>query len=262
MTQRLPVDTVLLPVQPDPVVYFERFGGLLSAAETSRFQRFRHDGAASLFIAGRALVRTELAKRTGCSPDELQLACSQKGRPLATAPAAATGWSFSISHTPGWAGIAIARHPDSAADTPVDGGALLGFDLQKTTPNNDLPAVAKRVYSTTELRDLAAIGEVLTAPWLRRFFTLWTAKEAWIKARGAGFSLPPKLATFAMSPPQTNSDMPAVAMSSCDPEARENPADWTFSCWSAAPAICAAVATNYPHWLTVSRLPCALSAPR
>ena len=37
---------------------------------------------------------------------------------------------------------------------------------------------------------LSALGEPGSPPWMRRFFTMWTVKEAWLKACGLGASMP------------------------------------------------------------------------
>jgi 4'-phosphopantetheinyl transferase len=63
----------------------------------------------------------------------------------------------------------------------------LGIDIERMRANVATDEIAARFFSANECRDLA-----LVAPDMRceAFFSCWTRKEAYLKARGDGLSLP------------------------------------------------------------------------
>jgi 4'-phosphopantetheinyl transferase len=71
-----------------------------------------------------------------------------------------------------------------------------GVDVERMNRVKDLAGVARRVYTPRELEDLdGRTGNSLEA----RFTEYWTLKEAYMKARGMGFQLPPH--TFSIQLP-------------------------------------------------------------
>ena len=63
------------------------------------------------------------------------------------------------------------------------------MDVEAHRPLGDLLAMARTVMTGAELVAFQALPEEARAP---AFFTLWTRKEAYMKATGAGFTLPPQ----------------------------------------------------------------------
>ncbi len=68
-------------------------------------------------------------------------------------------------------------------------GRPVGVDVEAHRPLGDLLAMARSVMTGAELAAFQALPEEARAP---AFFTLWTRKEAYMKATGAGFTLPPQ----------------------------------------------------------------------
>ena len=82
---------------------------------------------------------------------------------------------FNVSHTEGLALLAFVRRRG------------VGIDVEKVRAQTDVRQLAERFFSVHErssLRELA--GDELHAA----FFRCWTRKEAYIKAKGEGLSLP------------------------------------------------------------------------
>jgi 4'-phosphopantetheinyl transferase len=66
-------------------------------------------------------------------------------------------------------------------------GRQIGVDVEKIRMQSDVEQIAERFFSEHERRDLRkCAGDELH----EAFFRCWTRKEAYIKARGEGLSLP------------------------------------------------------------------------
>ena len=92
-------------------------------------------------------------------------------------------FEFSLSHTHGLVALIVAY-----ADH-------VGIDVEFMERTNDLERVAQRVCSRSELESL---GQFSGEAWKKRFFELWTLKEAYAKARGLGLALPLQRVSFAI----------------------------------------------------------------
>ena len=66
-------------------------------------------------------------------------------------------------------------------------GRELGVDIERTRPDVLKDGIAERFFSQLEVTMLRALPAHLQAD---AFFNCWTRKEAYIKARGEGLSLP------------------------------------------------------------------------
>ena len=66
-------------------------------------------------------------------------------------------------------------------------GREVGVDVEKVRRQNDVEKIAERFFSLHERRELERVsGDDLH----QAFFRCWTRKEAYIKAKGEGLSLP------------------------------------------------------------------------
>jgi 4'-phosphopantetheinyl transferase len=74
-------------------------------------------------------------------------------------------------------------------------------DVERVRQDSDHEAIARRFFSEDEQRQLAAL-----APPERPagFFRCWTRKEAYIKAQGAGLSLPLRQFDVSLKPGEAN----------------------------------------------------------
>jgi 4'-phosphopantetheinyl transferase len=140
----------------------------LTEAERLRADAIGHPAARTRFVVGRSLLRrTILELRPELERSELILEVASSGRPrLSGHP----GLGISISHTRGLAAVAIA----------VGGG--VGIDVEPRS-RVDLPPL-EAWLTGDERRRMLAHPPCDVSAWLLH---VWVAKEAAIKASGAGY---------------------------------------------------------------------------
>ena len=142
---------------------------LLSPEEKTRAARFHFDTDRHRWIRGRAWIRQELALLLHTSAAHLHITAEPNGRLYLPNY---RHLDFNLSHTGPW--IALA--------TTTTG--RIGLDLETIDPAFPAREIATEYFLPSETAWLAH-GPI------ERFFHLWTAKEALMKATGQGFLLPP-----------------------------------------------------------------------
>jgi 4'-phosphopantetheinyl transferase len=155
-----------------------RYEILLDADERRRLALFQVAEIRNEFLISRALLRTALAVHLHTESHALQFVRNADGKPQLAPPFA--NWHFNLSHSSAWVALAI------SSVGPV------GIDIESHARKNNLAAIAGRFFSAAEnaslqqLVDLGAVGAPSGTAWLRRFFAIWTLKEAHAKALGCG----------------------------------------------------------------------------
>jgi 4'-phosphopantetheinyl transferase len=150
----------------------ESFSQMLSPDEQERVARMRFEAGRHQQLVTRALVRSVLSRYApGVLPADWRFARSEEGRPHIEHPAR-TGLHFNLAHTRGLVVLAVSRLPE------------IGVDVERHDTRAD-PAVARRYFSPAEV---AALDALPAAEQPRRFRRLWTLKEAYLKATGAGIA--------------------------------------------------------------------------
>jgi 4'-phosphopantetheinyl transferase len=145
---------------------------LLSTDEQERAARYRIERPRNDFIETRCTLRVLLARYLGTTPRDLTFEYSEYGKPLLNG---ACDVRFNVSHTDGLALMAFVKKRE------------IGIDVEKIRPGPDARKLAERFFSVEERRSLENLsGTELQAA----FFRCWTRKEAYIKAKGEGLSLP------------------------------------------------------------------------
>jgi 4'-phosphopantetheinyl transferase len=160
---------------------------LLSAEERERAARYRVERPRTDFILTRGTLRSLAARYLQTTPQALSFSYSKHGKPLLdqayeartfddrTFGDGAVDLRFNVSHTNGLALLAFVRKRE------------IGVDVEKIGPQPDATKLAERFFSESERRSLESLsGDELNAA----FFRCWTRKEAYVKARGEGLSLP------------------------------------------------------------------------
>jgi len=205
---------------------------LLSPAERERLDAIRLGPRRREQLLTRALVRTVLSRYGAARPSEWRFAPGPHGRPELDPPAAIR---FNLSNSPGLVGCAVAR------------GAV-GLDLEPAARAGRILRLAARVFSLGERRALGALPEGERAD---RALSLWTLKEAYLKARGLGISVPLGEITFSL-------DAPAGIGLSLGPGLGDDPRRWHFSLLDHAGhrlALCADLPPRLAAWETTPLLP-------
>ncbi|HEY8597525.1 MAG TPA: 4'-phosphopantetheinyl transferase superfamily protein [Thermomicrobiales bacterium] len=159
---------------------------LLALDEVARAGRYRRAIDRDRFIVARGTLRVLLGRYLSLAPASLRFQyncacgrpnCTPEQRKPALDPADGGGWlHFNVSHAEGVALYALAR------DRPV------GVDLEWCHADLDPADLAPTVLAPQEWATVATLPPAEQRP---QFFQRWTAKEAYLKARGVGLSLPP-----------------------------------------------------------------------
>jgi 4'-phosphopantetheinyl transferase len=147
--------------------------GLLTPEERAWARRLGQAQARARFIIARAALRALLGAWLGRAPSRIRFDVGPHGKPALRARAGDAPLHFSVSHSGSLALLAI------SADGPV------GVDVER---ERDLPnalPLAERFFSPAERREVRAERPAERS---RLFLSLWTAKEAVLKARGDGLA--------------------------------------------------------------------------
>jgi 4'-phosphopantetheinyl transferase len=187
----------------------ERGLAFLSAEERARYARYLVPNAARSFLAARVFLRSVLSEYAPLAPAAWRFDTNPWGRPYTTNPDAPHGLVFNLSHKPGFVTCLVGCARD------------LGVDVEENCERPYLLQIASRFFSPSESTALLALPATRR---LRRFFELWTLKEAYIKARGMGLSL--GLSRFSFSVEEAPS--PSTATVCFDPGFDDDPRTWDF----------------------------------
>lgn len=149
---------------------------VLDTAERRQADRFVRLEDRKRYRAGHVLVRHAIAAVTGLSASALAFVSGPTGKPAAVSP---KGFDFNLTHSGQWVAIGLSR------------SGAVGVDVEADRPEAFWREIAASFLSPREIRDLPSAG---TARYLR----VWTAKEAALKACGAGFSIAPESISVAV----------------------------------------------------------------
>lgn len=159
-----------------------RLTGGLVEAERARLRSFRFPEDRDAFLLGRTLIRGLLARLLGVQPSEVPLSFGPHGRPELAPGVLEDVPSFNVSHTRGVLGFALSR-------------ATVGLDVERFRRDPDPLSIGRQVFSPQEIALLEALPPDAQRVQFRR---LWALKEAYLKARGTGLTLPAREVTCAL----------------------------------------------------------------
>ena len=150
-------------------------GLTLSADELERANRFHFQKDRCRFIAGRGILRSIIADYLQTRPKDIGFTYNTRGKPSITKMSGGSGISFNLSHSHGLAVYAFTRRRE------------IGIDIERLRSNLSFERIAKRFFTTEEFEKLNSLAH---EEFIEGFFKLWTFKEAYIKAKGIGLSIP------------------------------------------------------------------------
>ncbi|HEY0753466.1 MAG TPA: 4'-phosphopantetheinyl transferase superfamily protein [Ktedonobacteraceae bacterium] len=206
-----------------PGEYIQRFLQTLAPDEQTRAARFFAEKDRRHFIAARGILRLLLGHYLQMPAAEIAFAYNAYGKPALQSPAPQLALCFNLSHSHEMALYAFAL------------GREVGIDIEymRDMAMDDVLAIAQNHFSSDEYATLHALPASLRK---QGFFNCWTRKEAYIKTRGLGLTIPLDSFDVSLMPGE-----PALLLTS-------NEAPHTVASWSLATP---AVPLNYAAALMV-----------
>ena len=156
---------------------YDRWWDLLSHSERGRASRFVVPADRHRFVLAHAALRVILSRYIRNAPTLLTFETNAYGRPELSTSAGGRPLRFNLSHTYGLIAVAVCREYDIGVDVECT--------LRRSTA--DWFELAARFFSPFET---AALRRLANEQRDQRFLQVWTLKEAYIKARGLGLSIP------------------------------------------------------------------------
>ena len=230
------VDVWLLDLSLVTIEQSEYFSSVLSLDELERAQQFKKNR--HHFIATRALLRHALSRYTRLTPEQLSFSRAPQGKPFLVN--SSIPLFFNLSHSHNVAALAVTSLGD------------IGVDIERMRQRNYLK-IAERFFHKDEYEQLLNCND---AEREKLFHRMWTLKEAFFKATGAGISQGLDKARFYLH------DNTITAQFAEDLPQGKNL--WQFHQTMVAPATLVTVAVGTgtslaPHWFDGNSL---LSAAR
>jgi 4'-phosphopantetheinyl transferase len=148
---------------------------ILAADEHDRAERFYFHKDRERFIVARGALRAILSCYLNLEPRHLSFGYGPYGKPALARDSDGDALRFNVSHSHGLALVAVTR------------GREIGVDLERISAEAANEQIAERFFSPREIIKLRSLP---TDRQTEAFFHCWTRKEAYIKARGEGLSLP------------------------------------------------------------------------
>lgn len=146
---------------------------MLSEDERARSAQFHFERDRKQFVARRSLLRVILGHYLKVQPSQIILAYEARGKPRLAAPVSAAPLHFNFSHSRGLALCAVGRF------------GPLGVDVEQIRPMPEMTELAATFCSAQEIALLSAAPPEKK---LEVFFSIWTRKEACLKATGEGIA--------------------------------------------------------------------------
>jgi 4'-phosphopantetheinyl transferase len=147
----------------------------LATDERARAERFYFERDREHFIVARGVLRDILGRYSNREPASLSFHYGAHGKPALAGEAEGDTIRFNVSHSGGVALYAVTR------------GREVGVDLERMRFGVAVAEIAERFFSRREVAVLMSLPDEARH---QAFFRCWTRKEAYIKARGEGLSLP------------------------------------------------------------------------
>jgi 4'-phosphopantetheinyl transferase len=148
---------------------------LLSPDEHARAARFAFERDRWRFIGTRGALRAILSAYRGVAGSALRFEYAPSGKP-SLVERGNRGWlCFNVSHSGEMALVGVTLD------------CAIGVDVEHIRDDVDTAHLASRFFSA---REAAALAGLPARARHEAFFACWTRKEAYLKARGDGLSLP------------------------------------------------------------------------
>jgi 4'-phosphopantetheinyl transferase len=198
----------------------------LAPDEQTRAERFYFERDRGHFIVARGVLRAILGRYLNQAPECISFCYSSHGKPALAGESGGDAIRFNMSHSHGIALYAVTR------------GREVGIDLERIRFNLAVAEIAERFFSR---REVAMLRTLSTEAQREAFFRCWTRKEACLKARGEGLSLPLDQFDVSLAPGEPDTV----------PGTRPDPSEasrWSLQELAPAPGYVAALAVEGHGW--------------
>lgn len=169
---------------------------VLSADERQRAACFRHPGQRRIYTQARSAVRRICGAALGVPPAAVRFRYGSHGKPYLDHELQSHVLNCTVSHTDALLAVALTQ------------GIDVGIDVEarhlSDAAHEALEAV---ILTTSERRKIATLPPELR---LNTLLTVWTRKEAYVKAHGCGFSIDP--ARFEVLRLELDGELPRIAV--------------------------------------------------
>jgi 4'-phosphopantetheinyl transferase len=194
------------------------FESTLSADETQRASSFQFDKDCNRYIVAHFSLRDVLGRYLKAEPAKLEFSIDQYGKPALLGHKL----EFNLSHSGSFALVAVTQ------------SRIIGVDVERMREGISSHSIARQYFSPAEVAEFDAV------PIEQRevaFFTCWTRKEAFIKAKGLGLSLPLDSFDVSLTPNE-----PAILRAVRPPQ---EAAHWKLHSLDVAPRYAGAAAVEH-----------------
>ena len=210
-----------------PPAIIERCRRLLSVDEQDRADRFHFESDRQHFIVARGCLRAMLAIYLDVGAQTIQFSYASHGKPeLPTSCSQLRPLNFNLAHSGGFALYAFTRV------------GQIGIDLEHIRPDFTGDDIARRFFSSNEVGRLTRLPANVRH---EAFFNCWTRKEAFLKAKGFGLSLPLDQFDVTLAPAE-----PAALLLTRWDETEAS--RWSLKAIDVGPGYVAAVAVPEHDW--------------
>lgn len=150
---------------PERTFISPEFFALLQPDEVNRAERYHRAEDRQRFIYARALLRVLTGSYTRQNSKQVRFTKDANNKPVLVGN---TGWQMNVSHSGGWILLAV-------------GKVSLGVDVEQIQPQFSFNDILTTSFSLAEQAYVGAGPDSR-----RRFYQVWTRKEALVKATGNG----------------------------------------------------------------------------
>ena len=157
-------------------LFIENLHEFITKNEQIKADKFHFQKDQKNYIISHGLLRIILSRYLIQKPNQIQFSISKYGKPSLQNNPGDEILSFNMSHSADKVIYAITRN------------RMIGIDIERIVEVYPCEEIAENFFSTKENNELLKLEP--GKPREIAFFTTWTRKEAYIKARGEGLSVP------------------------------------------------------------------------
>ena len=151
----------------------DKFEKSLSLDELKRADQYYFQSDREKFIISRGILRSIISNYLEIKASEIIFFYNSFGKPYVYHKNNKKRIKFNLAHSEELALYVIKKDSE------------VGIDIEKIIELENIEEIAQLIFNAFEIKKFQSLPDNLKLPW---FFKCWTAKEAFVKAIGIGFS--------------------------------------------------------------------------